>query len=171
MWGTKASVFHKSPNNKPEPLIGNNNLEMHFGTQIIARQPISNKQVAACVYEAHNFAYQPQSAASSRTSNTPSVLRAPQSSLSPGELGTWPQVSYSSQVCRRSAAPAWYARILSTVLAFYFSNTCYFTFKLGRHWRTEHLFCIPISSDEGGGVFASPLVKKKVLAYLCLCSL
>lgn len=171
MWGTKASVFHKSPNNKQEPLIGNNNLEMHFGTQIIARHPISNKQVAACVYEAHNFAYQPQSAASSRTSNTPLVLQTPQSSLSPGEPGTWPQVSYSSQVCRRSAAPVWYARILSTVLAFYFSNTCYFTFKLGHHWRTEHLFCIPISSDEGGGIFASPLVKKKVLAYLCMCNL
>lgn len=57
-----------------------------------------------------------------------------------GERSTWPQVSYSSQVCLQSAAPAWYARILSTVSAFHFSDTCYFTFKLGHQWRTEDLF-------------------------------
>ena len=102
-----------------------------------------------------------------------------------GEPSTWPQVSYSSQVCLRSIALAWYARILSTVLAFYFSNSCYFTFKVGHHWRTEHLFCIQISSDGGWVVSISPpgsrclcvyesvnawtILKKKRKPGLCSC--
>lgn len=54
-----------------------------------------------------------------------------------GEPSTWPRVSYSSQVCLRSVALAWYTRILGAVLAFCFSNSCYFTFKVGHHWKNN----------------------------------
>lgn len=57
---------------------------MHFRTQIIAWQPISDNQVAACVFQAYDFPYHPQSAPSSRTSNTPSVLQTLRSPLSRG---------------------------------------------------------------------------------------
>lgn len=86
----KDFFFHKS-SNKQEQLTRNVHSEnkagvtqTHFRTQIIARQPISDNQVAACVFEAYDFAYHPQSAPSSRTSNTPSVLQTLQSSLSRG---------------------------------------------------------------------------------------
>lgn len=86
------------------------------------------------------------------------LFSKPCSPHSLGEPSTWPQVSYSSQVSLHSTALPWYARILSTALEFYFSNTCYFTFKLGHQWRTEGFFCIPILSDEGGVVSAFPQV-------------
>lgn len=124
-----------------------------FQAQITAAtsylQPISDNQVAACVFATCDFPYHPQSAASSRTSNTSSVLQTLRSLLSQGNQAPGPGVSYSSQLCLRSIALAWYARILSTILAFCFSNSCYLTFKVGHRWRTGHLFCLPISSDAG----------------------
>lgn len=150
------------------------------GQRIIARQPFSNNQVAPSVYEAGNFAYQPQSAASSRTSNASLSSPNPAVFTLPGKWAPGPKFHIPLRCCRHSAAPTWYARILSTVLAFYFffffSGACYFTFKLGRHWRTGRLFCIPISSDEGGVVFCIPsseerrlLIHAGVQKYMCLC--
>lgn len=66
--------------------------------------------------------------------------------------------------CSSAARLAWYARILSAVLAFYFSNSYDFTFKVGHHWRTERLFCIQIPSDGGWVVSQSPPVSR-----ICLC--
>lgn len=124
-----------------------------FQAQITAAtsylQPISDNQVAACVFATYDFPYHPQSAPSSRTSNTSSVLQTLRSLLSRGNQAPGPGVSYSSQLCLHSIALAWYARILSTILAFYFSSSFYLTFKVGHQWRTEHLSCLPISSDVG----------------------
>lgn len=137
-----------------------------FQAQITAAtsylQPISDNQAAACVFATYDFPYHPQSAPSSRTSNTSSVLQTLRSLLSRGNQAPGPAVSYSSQLCLHSIALAWYARILSTILAFYFSSSFYLTFKVGHQWRTEHLFCLPISSDAGWNV---PMF----IAFACAC--
>lgn len=51
----------------------------------------SDKQVAACVFEAYDFPYHPQSAPSSRTSNAPSVLQTLRSPLSRGNQAPGPE--------------------------------------------------------------------------------
>lgn len=90
------------------------------GQWIIARQPISNNQVAPSVYEASNFAYQPQSASSSRTWNASLSSPNPAVFTLPGKRAPGPKFHIPLRCCRHSAAPAWYARILSKVLAFFF---------------------------------------------------
>lgn len=48
------------------------------------------------------------------------LFSKPSSPHSLGEPSTWSRVSYSCAVCLHGVALAWYARVLSTVLAFYF---------------------------------------------------
>ncbi|TNN71305.1 hypothetical protein EYF80_018507 [Liparis tanakae] len=54
------------------------------GSSCDTMQPSADDQVAACVFEAYDFPYHPQSGASSRTSNAPSVLQTLRSPLSRG---------------------------------------------------------------------------------------
>lgn len=79
-----------------------------FQAQITAAtsylQPISDNQAAACVFATYDFPYHPQSAPSSRTSNTSSVLQTLRSLLSRGNQAPGPAVSYSSQLCLHSIA-------------------------------------------------------------------
>lgn len=85
-----------------------------------------------------------------------------------GECSTWPQVSYSSQVCLQSAAPAWYSRMLSTVSGFHFSDTCYFTFKVGHQWRTEDLFLHSNFLGWRRGGLCIPSGGKSLPVYACV---
>lgn len=133
-------------------------LHMHFRTQIIAWQPISDNQVAACVFEACDFPYHPQSAPSSRTSNTPSVLQTLRSPLSRGTKHLAQSFIFLSGVPPQHCTGLVCTHIKYRIGILFFSNSCYFTFKVGHHWRTEHLFCLPISSDGGWAVSISPQV-------------
>lgn len=71
-------------------------------------------------------------------------------------------------MCLQSAAPAWYARILSTVSAFHFSDTCYFTFKLGHQWRTEELFLHSNFLGWRKGALCIPSGGKSLPVYACV---
>lgn len=71
-------------------------------------------------------------------------------------------------MCLQSAAPAWYARILSTVSAFHFSDTCYFTFKLGHQWRTEELFLHSNFLGWRKGGLCIPSGGKSLPVYVCV---
>lgn len=83
---------------------------------------------AVCTSDFYDFPCHPQATASGTH-----VLQAHRSQCSLGTRAAGQGASHSSQVCLCGIAPASYARILSAVLAFYFSNCCYFTFKVGCH--------------------------------------
>lgn len=125
-WTCNTSKLHKS-----------------FRTQIIASRPVLEIQVAACVFDSSTTSLTTRNPHHPLGLQTPSPFSKPCHALR-GKQAPGSGVSYSSQAHLHSFVPAWYAHILSTVLAFYFSIGYYFTFKVGHQWRTEHHFCLPI---------------------------
>lgn len=97
MDGWKQNCW-SSRRNVPSDRKVNLEFRTHFRTQITIWWPISYNQVAACVFEAYDFAHSPHAALCSRTSNTPSVLQTLQSSLSRGTKHLAPSFIFLSGV-------------------------------------------------------------------------